>query len=464
MAKPGRTQKQIAERYKGNLGYYRNLHPWRRTRLIVSLLTVIGGLVAIVAFQKCGHESFFNAGKISSSHATIAQKCDSCHDKGAALSGSFRTALTDRFRRGVTFEKIDRKCESCHKQHTFHEANVVQDRSCSACHQEHRGTNALRIVASSQCATCHNRSDIMTASAEKGMPLRLTAQDRHPRPSQQVAFNLPRPPEGFTQTFDSFAGQHPEFQINRVNARDPDGLRFNHQRHFAADIPPINGQKLDCNYCHKPLPDGRFYGRINFAANCQPCHSLQFDWRNPDLHIPHGNVDLVRTFLRTLPAQYADYARVKRAIPEREVPTFVAQQVRQLRDQFHSGDELERAIFFTTNPYKPQEKSVGVRAHFTGCAFCHEVKQAGNIPAVTKPVLIDRWILRTDFNHAKHVSVNCEVCHRAGQSRDTADVLMPVKANCVTCHSPQGKVSSECITCHKYHAPPNAQSVAATVR
>ena len=31
---------------------------------------------------------------------------------------------------------------------------------------------------------------------------------------------------------------------------------------------------------------------------------------------------------------------------------------------------------------------------------------------------------------------------------------MPAKADCVTCHSPKGKVVSECITCHGYHAPP----------
>jgi len=60
MAKPRRTQKQIAERYKGNLGYYRRLHPWRRTRLIVSLFTIFGGLVAIGLFQKHGRETFFN--------------------------------------------------------------------------------------------------------------------------------------------------------------------------------------------------------------------------------------------------------------------------------------------------------------------------------------------------------------------------------------------------------------------
>ncbi|MEY2545832.1 MAG: hypothetical protein QOG48_949 [Verrucomicrobiota bacterium] len=462
MPKPSRTQKQIAERYKGNLGYYRRLHPWRRARMIVTLIALFGGLLSIFLYTTRGPEKFFNAGKISANHASFENNCDSCHDKNAAR-GNFRQVLSERFHRGVAFDAIDRKCETCHQQHTFHEANVVQNKSCSACHQEHQGPGPMKMVTSSQCASCHNNSQTMLASAQKGMEMNLHAQDRHLHSPQQVVFKLPRPPQGFTETFAAFSENHPDFQIKRVNARDPDVLRFNHQRHFAADIPPVNGQKLDCNYCHKPQPDGRFMQRINFAANCQACHSLQFDWRNPELRIPHGDVDLVRTFLRTLPAQYADYARLKKGLREGEVRDFVGQQIKQLRDQFHSGDELERAVFFTTNPYKPQEKSApATRANFTGCAFCHEVKQARNLPAITKPIQVDRWMMRSDFNHAKHASVKCDDCHHATQSRDTGDVLMPAKANCVTCHSPQGKVVAECTTCHQYHAPPAAQSVATT--
>src|SRR6266576_3223952 len=390
MPKPGRTQKQIAERYKGNLGYYRRLHPWRRTRLIVSLFTIFGGLVAIGLFQKHGRETFFNAGKISTSHAEF-----------------------------------------------------------------------------------ENDSAMMTASTEKGMHLPRDAFHRHPHTPQQIVFELPRPPQGFTATFASFWEAHPEFQLKRVSARDPDVLRFNHQRHFASDIPPLNGQKLDCNYCHQLQPDGRFYQRISFAANCQACHSLQFDGRNPEMRIPHGNVDLVRTFLRSLPAQYADYARLKKGIPEREVPGFVAQQIKQLRDQFHSGDELERAVFFTKDPYKPQQAmGAAARGNFTGCAFCHEVKTAANaVPAITKPILVDRWMPQANFNHAKHQvdpvtqkPLDCNLCHQATQSRETSDVLMPAKANCTICHSPQGKIVAECITCHSYHAPIAAQTVAESTK
>jgi hypothetical protein len=473
MAAPRRTQKQIAERYKGNLGYYNRLHPWRQMRALVSAVVIIGGVVAITIFQVRGRETFFNSGKISAPHAGFANDCAKCHDKTAGQE-KFTAVLSDRFHHGVAFDPIDRKCESCHKQHALHELNVVQNRSCSVCHQEHQGSRSLRLIASSQCASCHNDSATMQASAQKGSQIQWNDFHRHPIPAQQVVFELPRPARGYTETFESFWTGHPEFQLIREQKRDPDVLRFNHQRHFAADIPPVEGRQLDCNYCHKPDVEGRFYRRINFAANCQACHALQFDPKNPWLKVPHGDVNLVRTFLRTLPAQYGDYARLQRGITgDKEIQNFVAQQIRQLRETFRSGDELEHAVFFTTDPYKPQQKMAATtRANFTGCAFCHDVKPVANAaPTITKPILIDRWMPQAHFNHAKHQvdphtqqPLDCNLCHHATQSRETSDVLMPTKANCVTCHSPQGKIVAECTTCHTYHASLAAQTTEADAR
>jgi hypothetical protein len=104
-----------------------------------------------------------------------------------------------------------------------------------------------------------------------------------------------------------------------------------------------------------------------------------------------------------------------------------------------------------------------VRAHFSGCAFCHDVKSvaANAAPSITKPLLVDRWMPQAKFNHAKHASVKCDDCHHAAQSRDTSDILMPVKANCVICHSAAGRVVAECITCHTFHAPTAAQTIVA---
>jgi hypothetical protein len=477
MTTPGRTQKQIADRYKGNLGYYKKKHPWRVARWWTSFLALAGGIAGIIAFYERGNEEFFSSGKISSNHAAFARDCAKCHDKGAALGDQitlvkFQSVVNDRFHRGIDFTSIDRKCEQCHKQHTLHEPNVVENRSCSVCHQEHLGPARMKQVADLQCASCHNSTTIMEASAQKGAKLPPAVFHLRPNPVQQIVFETPRPSRGYTQVFSSFAGDHPEFQLVREKARDPNVIRFNHQRHFAADIPPVKGQKLDCNYCHKTDPEGRFYQRISFTANCQACHALLFDKNNPQLHLPHGDVNLVRTFLRTLPAQYADNARLTQGkTRDSDVQAFVAQQIKQLREQFRTGEELENAVFFTTDPYKPQRQmTANVRANFAGCAFCHDVKAVANAPPViAKPVLVDRWMPQARFNHAKHQvdpitheKLDCNRCHRAMVSRETSDLLMPAKADCVTCHSPQGKVVSECITCHEYHAPP--QIAAADMR
>jgi hypothetical protein len=461
MATPSRTQKQIAERYKGNLGYYKKVHPWRRARRLVTAISIIGGLIAIWIYQTRGRESFFSAGKISAEHAGFGDNCASCHDKSLTAGGpltpkKFRAIVKERFRNGIAFEPIDKKCETCHTHHTFHEPNVVQNRSCSACHQEHQGPGPMKLVASSNCASCHNNRANMDLAAQKGTQFDWQNFHRHPQPPQRVAFELPRPPRGYTQTFSSFWDGHPEFQINSANLRDPDVLRFNHQRHFASDIPPVNGQKLDCNYCHKPDTEGRFMQRISFATNCQACHSLQFDPKNPELTLPHGNPTAVRAFLRSLPTQYVELAVKKGITRQNGIQSFVAKQMSQLRERVRSGEDFERQVFFTSDPYKaagPNEPRT--RGSFPGCALCHEVKPVANTaPAITKPVLIDRWMVQANFDHAKHTSVKCDDCHHAMQNRETADVLMPTKANCVICHSPQGKVVAECITCHTFHAPP----------
>jgi len=475
MAAPRRTQKQIAERYKGNLGYYNRLHPWRRARAWVSLLVIVGGIVGFVIFQMRGRETFFYAGIISAEHAAFGDNCASCHDKSLTTGGpltpsKFKQVVSDRFHRGVVFDPIDQKCETCHAQHTLHEPNIVQNRSCSTCHQEHQGPGPMKLVASSNCASCHNNGATMEAAAQKGTQLQWANFHRHPHSAEQVVLELPRPQRGYTQTFASFWSGHPEFQLTVSKPRDPDVLRFNHQRHFASDIPPVNGKKLDCNYCHRPDTEGRYYQRITFVANCQACHSLQFDPKNPELTLPHGNAPAVRAFLRTLPTQYADLAVRKGMTRPGEIQSFVAKQMTQLRERVRSGEEFEREVFFTVDPYKPQHgMAPRPRGSFYGCAFCHEVKPVANTaPLITKPIFVDRWMPQAKFDHAKHQTdpntqklLDCNLCHRATQSRETSDVLMPTKVDCVTCHSPQGKVVAECITCHTYHAPPAAQTTVA---
>ena|SRR5947209_2773419 len=116
MAAPRRTQKQIADRYKANLGYYRKKHPWRRARFWTSFLALAAGVAAIVAFEMRGRETFFNPGPISSSHARFADDCKQCHQTASSdptlSSGQFKAVLRERFHHGLSFEPIDRNSEA----------------------------------------------------------------------------------------------------------------------------------------------------------------------------------------------------------------------------------------------------------------------------------------------------------------------------------------------------------------
>jgi hypothetical protein len=513
MDTPERTQKEIAGRYRGDVGYLSRPHPWRVARFIATFLAIVGGSAAILLYQKLVtkrhvSEEFFSAGVISSSHATLEKKgCVDCHRKGAPAPedltpAKFRSDLKRKLHHGIDFTLIDLRCQACHegqppfdpkpkfvntKKYDLHEPNVVENRTCSVCHQEHVGPERMAKVADLHCASCHNDPGVMEASVQKGKTLPPERFHLRPHPAQQIVFEPKRPERGYTQLFPSFdsgvPGQdHPEFQLIRENWTDPNGapskaladqkpekaiLRFNHKLHFGPTIPPVKkDQQLDCNYCHKPDPEGRFYTRVNFEANCKACHGLLFDKNNPKLEVPHGDVSLVRNFLRTLPAQYGDYARLQaEKTGERDVPRFVAQQIRLLRAQFGGdGLVLEHDVFFETSPYKAlRNQDKRTQANYVGCAYCHQVKDMPNaMPVLTKPILVDRWMPQARFNHAKHTSLKCEECHHAKESERTTDVLMPKKADCAKCHSPNAKpkvVASDCITCHTYHAPPQ---VAAT--
>jgi len=474
MPGPRRTQKQISERYQGNLRLYKRIQFGRLARFLVSFLAVSLGLAAIIAFQRRGNEKFFNPGKLSRGHAALVDKCVSCHDDSFLNDKrltpiKFQETIRDRAYHGIDFRPIDKNCETCHRAqdhrtYAFHQPNVVTNRSCSVCHQEHRGPGRMKEVTDQQCASCHNDQRIMTASAAKGLNFDWAHFQRHPFPPRQVVFQLPRPPQGYTKTFASFWDGHPEFQLKREPVHDPDLLKFNHQRHFAADIPQVGGKKLECSFCHQPDSAGRYNNqRITFAANCQVCHSLQFDPRNPELTLPHGSTVAVRGFLRSLPAQYADLA-IKRGITQpNEIKSFVTWQMLQLRERVRSGEDFERQIFFVADPYKLRPgMEARVRASFYGCALCHQVQPVANTtPSITRPFFFDRWLPQASFDHARHAMVKCDDCHHATRSRLTSDVLMPGINDCNTCHSPKGKIvgdqkivaAAQCTTCHSYHVP-----------
>ena len=450
MAQPTRTTKQIAERFKGNLDYYKKAHYLRRLKFIVPLVVTVLTLAAVLAYHWFGPLNFYNSGPISMQHAGFANDCRKCHEApGRALA------------KRNSFAAMDSSCLKCHKGHDFHEPNVPHNYACVACHLEHKGKGPILPPDLANCASCHGSREEMDQAAVFGRTLPPEKFEFRPDKGL-VVFHTPRPERGYTQVFHSFATDHPEFQVNAAGLKESNTLKFGHRRHLNAQRVNFEGRPLDCAFCHSPDASGEYNRRITFEANCRACHELQFDENNPRLTIPHGDASAVRAFLHSLDTKDADHARKQGIVEKQELETFVSKQMLRLQKQDGSGENLEARVFFSdrrTAPAPTLGPAGGFGpAKFAGCAYCHEVKPAAGaaVPKITPPLIPDRWLVRGAFHHEKHSMVACARCHDAAGSDLTSDILMPKKATCAECHSPAGHgeqsgVRHDCALCHSYH-------------
>lgn len=385
--------------------------------------------VLLLAFYGRSRWRTISPGAVSMPHASLAfdqaavkaglqvdNHCAGCHSAARGGPATWLKAAIAAEPVTVQPPAIDANCLRCHAGYEFHQSNTVAGASCSACHVEHNGGGRMAAPDNRHCLACHGDAGVMRASFERGQQL-----------------GLRRAPPAVFQSFSNHPAFHPPADVNT--------LKFNHQKHLTGDIPLLHGRKLDCADCHQPDPTGTYMQPISFAAHCRACHSLQFDERNPELEVPHGNATAVRAYLRSLPTQYADLA-VKKRVP---VEPFVTEQMARLREQVRSGEDLERQMFLTTARNGPAG-----RPKYYGCAYCHEVKAVGG---VTAPVMPARWFDQGEFTHAKHRTVSCEKCHDVRRSQETTDVLLPAQSSCVQCHSPAGGVADGCASCHGYHHP-----------
>ncbi|MEN9574342.1 MAG: hypothetical protein RL514_2197 [Verrucomicrobiota bacterium] len=432
----------------------------------------------LVGFYGPWQWRFISAGPVSSNHHGVvfaqmkhawpgSDGCGACHTAAhGGLEEWFRAAFRARpgplephrlhWVTAGSMTELDNNCLSCHPGHRFHQPNVTRAHSCSACHREHQGSGRMPAPRDTECLSCHGNGAVMEASLKKGETLPPAAFN-YRSAEGRVLFQVPRPEQGYTRVFNSFADGHPEFQVHSQKLSDTNSLRFNHALHLSAFV-QRNGQPLACADCHQPDGAGAHLQPITYAKHCQSCHALQFDARHPQLAVPHGHPANARAFLRSLPTQYADLARRTGLTAQADTEKFVTEQMRQLRERAFSGENLEQQIFFASDPSK--QLAVGAttgpatpRARFAGCAYCHEVKPGGadGLPHITRVTTPDRWLIRGEFHHAKHSLVACTECHAARTSRSTADILLPTQQSCTQCHSPAGGVAQTCASCHSFH-------------
>ena len=206
-------------------------------------------------------------------------------------------------------------------QNFFTQANAPMI-SCSFCHAEHQGA-MIAATTDANCAFCHGNAQKMATFSS------ISSLQR-----DDGGKSIP--------VINHFAGDHPQFRFITEKLRDPDTLKFNHALHLTgATIPKLpGGEKLDCAFCHQPDAAGALMKPVAFERNCRVCHSLQFDPETPQLTLPHGSVEFVEAFLRSLPKEYLNLAEKEN---QANADWLCRKEAHGIAShKFGSGEELER--------------------------------------------------------------------------------------------------------------------------
>ena len=522
----------------------------RRWRGIVFALVAVGSLAAVFSFRWWGKPTFFSTGPISQNHASFAHDCAVCHEGAqmdltkalnaatlarlakenpmdrwrqlrhwigspeAAAAGSVAaksspehfTSLQGSSSKATSATRMDLACAKCHDAQRLHQPQaevlaragelhqipVVGSGSCSSCHREHVSSGRMGSPGSESCNRCHNDPERLRRTLVN-VP---NPAGGHPPITSGLLRLLTSPSRSpSTVAFDSFAGEHPRFGYESTDSRDPGTLKFNHQRHFEADIPQLDGQRLNCATCHQPNPAGDFMKPVQYSTHCAACHTLQLDPALPSLLIPHGEAAQVRSFVRNLTTQLSEVGQRERGLRDRvQLGQFVVGEYRRLHARgLTTTEELGRRIFFTGDPVAGAGRispKTNANQLITACSKCHKIEARDReLPVIHPTGQVNRWLTRGPFNHASHTHLDCAQCHdsegssltMASKSSRTADILLPRKDLCIECHRPlqvanvqpiarhltpeetgaalaakqrrEGGVREDCRSCHQFHAP-----------
>jgi len=415
--------------------------------------------------------------------------------------------LTSKYSSEAELSKMDKACIQCHDAFSLHqpqaaalslrpvskEIPVVHAIGCAVCHREHQGPGPIKFPARESCESCHANREVLVKTLNMlQVNGKLASRKPEIRDFGDGArrFIPPRQVPHQPVAFKTFAQGHPSFGYEKPGMKDPAAIRYNHARHEQADIPLLNGRKLDCVECHKPGANGQFYQRIDYEQHCATCHSLHFDPDVPKMAIPHGDPEKVRDYLRSLYTQYTDYAQTELGMTtEDQMRAFAVQQTIKLNKRGISDNrEMERRVFYTGDPPEVPGR-VTTKSNkgqfFAGCAKCHEITPPDitGAPKITPTNMADRWLTRGPFTHAPHTHIACTDCHGAAKNSNlTTDILMPTQQSCAECHRQlqgdlvkklandtpeektakqkrEGGIAADCQSCHKFHTPAEANAL-----
>ena len=451
-----RTPKGIAKRIE--LQYFKRLHPFRRWKLIFTIAAPAVAAVWLIALGARGDQRIYNSGPVSTSHVMFGVQCAQCHLASHVIAG----------RAGKSFflHVSDKGCLKCHDGPIHHE-NQTLTPDCASCHVEHKGHVILAFMNNQHCTRCH--ADLQT----KG------------------------PMTPFARSIQAFSSGHPEFavlvkeksQISRIRLDDKGRLKdtaqvkLNHQKHLKPGLKGVEvlkaqrgmkgliegpqGLQLSCSYCHQPDPWRAYMTPIEYEKHCDlACHPLDFDPRLPGTVAPHEEPEIVRAFLREAFTETFEQCRTLKTKETRAESRAAEGMKKRCQDlELIKGEEEgERPRGRAARREEAEEAAspeqwIGAQMQSAEtvlfkqkCEFCHTLTYAPEkLPEVVPTAIPIRWLPHSRFDHGAHRMLTCTECHKATQSKETTDVLLPSVAICRNCHRDPGGARSGCVECHLYH-------------
>jgi hypothetical protein len=438
----------------------------------------------------------WSTGPLSKAHAFLGKNCQACHVK-AFVSVRDETCLACH--RSTSNPEAARlvaaneqnwggpKSVSLIREHAAHDrllraaplpkdfvgqVKVVFQRQfdhntdrCASCHLEHLADTPPKAAPGAAVAApiprvipvLHETDDCASCHARLRRSLGSTALRDTPDWTHHPEFRplIARTPIGQSP---------PKFdRISLVQQpTDYTGLIFSHQEHLstsggvarmAAGLGHADGA-LVCADCHRPNSSGKGFLPVEMTRDCASCHSLAYApgaGGSPRL-LPHGHPDQVVAALR---AYYGGGGSSAADGAARQPPGFLA----QLGMRFGGHADSSAA-------------AVKIRALFAPkglCAECHVVvppTDTASLDYKIRPIqMTDRYLPRGDFNHDipahKRDAAGrptCDTCHKASESANADELLLPRLSQCASCHGKTKDVIAtaapgDCTECHSFHAP-----------
>jgi len=431
----------------------RGLKRWKRLLVWGTLAVCLAG--AAVAMVLPRGSRMVQAGPLTLEHNMFNDDCARCHE------GAFQTAKKLAPWNADAHAVPNRACVQCHDGPP-HNLQIREERepACAGCHQEHRGKVSLTRVGDAHCVGCHGDLANHRKSGAEGLKF---------------------------QNIHAFNDDHPEFAVIRESIKDPGQLQFNHKAHLRGKLksaPNAAEVQLSCVDCHRPDEAGRYMEPIRYDKHCASCHPLTVqltgdfkaagamkEWLDRAVEefnkkpAPHDRPEVVRGVLRERLLEFVqEFPVVAGEKPGRALDHLLLPRARSRPPSDVEWQSTRQELVKTIDRlmFVEPQKQANERLLLQGsCRVCHveDRRTAAGTELTALPVFKPtnvpaRWMAHARFNHERHRMLDCNECHKAGDSDKSSDVLMPALRSCQQCHTPKAGARHDCVECHTYHARP----------